>query len=372
MIAPPLNQRNLKDYLPFVRTITERLIEKWGSATTPTVAINQDLMSYTIDIIGLIAFDRDIDCLRKTFSQDAEDLKVVFQTMFVRAVAPFSYYKIPIIGPYLDLGEFSAGRVQRFVQGIIHSFQTESNSSKGNRDQTYLHKVLNQPDLSHERIMGNLLTMFAAGSETTGNTVMICLWELLQADQKNNLQELVEEVQTFSNLEEASFDELFKGLPKVRAFFYEINRLKGTVPGLYLENPEPVTLGGIVIPAHTEVYLDCAYLGTLEGSGIPDGPNGEPAAEFCPRRWLTQQPGTGELTVTKPCPQNGISFSSGFGGGVRICPGQDLAELEVVYCLASLLKQFEIQLKAGHEPVKLRASFTESPNIDIELVLKKR
>ena len=201
---------------------------------------------------------------------------------------------------------------------------------------------------------------------------MICLWELLQDEQKEYLQEMVDEIQSLTNLEEASFDELMQGLPKVRAFFYEINRLKGTGPTLYLEPAETVNIGGVEVPAGTELMVDCAYLSTLEGSGIPEGPKGEPAAEFCPKRWLSRESNTAQWNVTKPSPKNGVSFCSGFGGGVRICPGQDLAELEVIYCLACLLKHFEISLKPNHEPMKLTTAFTETPNIDIEVVVKER
>ena len=76
--------------------------------------------------------------------------------------------------------------------------------------------------------------------------------------------------------------------------------------------------------------------------------------------------------VTKPSPKSGVSMSSGFGNGVRICPGQALAELEATYLLASILTKFDVKLMENHPPVKLISSFTQSPNIDINVVLTPR
>eukprot|EP00957_Ditylum_brightwellii_P012896 974563-Ditylum_brightwellii.AAC.1 len=94
--------------------------------------------------------------------------------------------------------------------------------------------------MSRHRLMGNLLTVFAAGSETTGTTITIGIWQLLH-NHRELLPDLIKEVQAIPSLETtATYDELLEGLPQLRAFFYEINRLHGTTPGLFLETSEPV------------------------------------------------------------------------------------------------------------------------------------
>ena len=279
------------------------------------------------------------------------------------------------MGQYLDGAAFVCRRIHNNVQGVIRSFQAQEGRGTvdGRSKETYLEKILCQPDFSQERIMGNLITMFAAGSDTTGNTIMICLWEMLQENQKEYYEELVEEVHALpTNMEEVSYDDLMKSLPKMRAFVAEINRLKGTAPVVFMETAQTVEIGGMKIPPGLQLYLDCSYLGTLEGSGIPDGPKGESSAVFCPRRWLSQAKDSKEWTFVKPSAKTGVTHCSGFGAGVRICPGQHLAEVEVVYCLASLLEHFELSLKPNHPPMELMSNFTETPDTDIEVIVKPR
>jgi cytochrome P450 len=376
MFAPPLNRKNVNDYIPFVRTTTQRLIEKWSTAipSTPTIVINHDLLAYTMDNISLVAFGQDMDCLRNPHSQRGDDLRKVFRAVYYRALSPIRYWRLPLIGKHLDLSAFSAERIQRNIAQTVALFQTTSKGkeeAEEGQQPTYLEKMLSQTDYTQDRIMGNLFTMFAAGTDTTGNTIMICLWELLQEEQKDYYEEVVQEALALPDLETATLDDLMENLPRIRAFFYEINRLKGTAPMSFLQTAEAVQVGGVEVPSGHEIIIDYSYLGTLEGSGIPDGPQGESPAMFCPRRWLSRVEGS-KWTVTKPSSTTGVPHSSGFGSGVRICPGQVLAELEAIYCLASLLRSFDLSLKPGHAPVKLMTNFTDMPDKDIELVMKPR
>ena len=65
-------------------------------------------------------------------------------------------------------------------------------------------------------------------------------------------------------------------------------------------------------------------------------------------------------------------MSSGFGSGVRICPRQDLAELEAIHCIATLSRHFEISLTPNHAPVAITNRLTQRPDRDIEVCLKPR
>lgn len=134
-MSPPLNHKNVSDYLPFLQNVTHRLVQKWNDQSVggATVVINQDLLSYTIDVIGLIAFDVDFDCLRKPFSQEAADLSHMFETITKRALSPIWYWRIPFVGPYLDCGGFSSGRMTKFLDRTIRSFGKSSASDSDDK-----------------------------------------------------------------------------------------------------------------------------------------------------------------------------------------------------------------------------------------------
>ena len=408
IMAPPLNRKNMTDYFPFIQKITKRLVEKWNdeSINGSSVPINQDLMKLMIDYIGMIAFDQDYDCLRNPHAQQAKDLKRMFKCMQLRALSPIQYWKIPILGKYLDGATFNVGRLMNEIQAIITSYSSNSNNqspsknSNNNRSKTYLQKLLDQHDsMSQQRVMGNLLTMFAAGSETTANVTMVCFWELLQEENRPYLEEVLVELQQLEKdcgaLESNALTAktFLQSVPKLRALFYEVVRFRGTAPALFLcvGAQEGVEIGGYHFPCGTEFFMPLEYLGKLDDplNGIPQGPNGEPPGVFCPRRWLRLADEKGEddtgtsktkdnnnqqqvWTVIKPSSKCGVNMSSGFGSGVRICPGQDLAELEATYCLASIFQHFDVSLMPDHPPMKLISSFTQTPNVDIRLVLKSR
>jgi cytochrome P450 len=404
IMAPPLNQKNLADYVPFVQQITGRLIAKWTQTQQADghVTINQDIMSIMIDYIGKIAFDEDYDCLRRrrkgtSTPHEATDLQHMFRTMASRALSPINYWNIPFVGQYLDGFGYTKDRLIKKLNRTLDSYASENNNNNNERSKTYLKKLLDQKDsrdMSKQRIVGNLMTMFAAGSETTGNTVMICLWELLKDDIDDDMisyrNEIIDEVLCFTDSTggigldspELTVDVFAKSIPKLRAYFYEIVRYTGTAPQLFLSVAAEagVQIDDVWFPKGTDFLLPLEYLGKQDDSGIPFGPNAERPAKFCPRRWLSKEKvveENGKRTdekwiVTKPSAKSGVSMSSGFGNGVRICPGQSLAELEATYLLARILTEFDVKLTPNHPPVKLISSFTVSPNIDINLVLTPR
>lgn len=399
-MAPLLNHKNLIDYLPFLQIVTRRLVEKWRSKASndaksshevpKAIAINRDIRSYTMDIIGLIAFDQDFDCVRQTNSQHAIDIQKIFDILQIRAISPVWYWRIPLIGQYLDGGGFVRNRLEKFLGQTIECFQKVNDKNKGapsfpsrehhDRGLTYLDKVLSQQEfMSETQIMGNLMTMFIAGSETTGSTITTCLWKLLAHNGKNGagvFRELVHEARQLPGLLDSAntinVEQVRNALPKTRAFFYEINRFYGAGPSLILRAAKKINVANLEFPEATHFYIDFEYLGCLEGGGIPNGPNGEAPDTFCSRRWLMPDENIpNKWHAVKPSLKTGVPLSSGFGTGARICPGQHLAELEVVYCLACILQNFDISLKPNHPHVQMVTNFTVCPDKDIELCLRE-
>jgi cytochrome P450 len=383
-MAPPLNRHNLDSYLPHIRTITNRLVAKWSKMSSTTasggrdgiVIINHDLTKYTVDVIGKIGFDIDYHCVDSDHSSQADDLLFLFRLASKRALSLVPYWKIPFIGDYLDGVAFRKNRLLRGFQQMIQEYKRQQAEGVGknvSQQKTYLAKIMSLADderLSEKRILGNLMTMFAAGSESTAVTIMTCLWRMLQDE--NTYHDICTEARAFATIQTCHLPELFQQLPKLRSLFYEVNRYQSAAAALALEAVEgPLTVNDHTFPKGTIFFVHMQKLSHSPLSGVPLGPHGESPTEFCAFRW-TRMDDDGRLCAVKPSVKTGVPLVGGFGAGARICPGQDLAEVEAIVCIASLLRAFDISLPIGHKPLKLVARTSMTPDSDIRLILKDR
>ncbi|RIB18392.1 family 4 cytochrome p450, partial [Gigaspora rosea] len=69
--------------------------------------------------------------------------------------------------------------------------------------------------------------------------------------------------------------------------------------------------------------------------------------------------------------QHKLAFSM-FGGGVRICPGRNLAMIQMKLFLALLYRKVDVELVDMKAPLKLKTSaFTVCENLDIKIIHKQ-
>ena len=61
-----------------------------------------------------------------------------------------------------------------------------------------------------------------------------------------------------------------------------------------------------------------------------------------------------------------------FGEGVRVCPGRELAETELLVFLVSILRAFELELEPDHPPMSYRFRLSVCQDINTRLLLKPR
>jgi len=283
-----------------------------------------------------------------------------------------------MIGPYIDGCGWAQNRLIKKLIAHVEEFeaQEEQNTAEAER-KTFLEKLMyllkkEKTSMTRDRVVGNLLTLFLAGIDTVGTTTLYCLWKL--AEEESGLQEeLAREVLEVDGLENVTMDNINTKLPRIRSFLFEILRFWSPVRVLIFKCFEEATLAGTKLPVGTEI-MACTHRGSRVSEdaqdtlGVPLGPNGEGLAEFCPRRWLQIE--KSKVSVLQPTNVKG-GYPS-FGHGARICPGKDLAELEVALVLASVIEKFSISMKPGHAPIKIIALFTATPDIDIELIMSPR
>ena len=126
-------------------------------------------------------------------------------------------------------------------------------------------------------------------------------------------------------------------------------RLKPIAPILILQAIRDSVVADIRVPKGTLVF------GALRPDAVREGVF-ENAAAFEPQRWLRTEAGHDAASANR--------VSMPFGAGPRVCPGRQLAMLEMKIALATLLRRFEIESVAtvdGAEPDELM-SFTMTPS----------
>ncbi|KAJ1933381.1 hypothetical protein FBU59_006046, partial [Linderina macrospora] len=173
-------------------------------------------------------------------------------------------------------------------------------------------------------ILAETIVTLLAGSETSSNTLLWTIHLLLL--NPVSMKRVVDEVRTkFAKDHVITYSEGRTGLPFLEACLYESMRLKPVSGGQW---PRLVPKGGVTVCGH---FLPEGTEVCLNFSGIHHHADywSDPYA-FNPERFMDNDEAKRKLLT--------------FGTGVRICPGRNLAWLEMVPILANLLKDFDIGL----------------------------
>jgi len=73
--------------------------------------------------------------------------------------------------------------------------------------------------LDTEKFIGNLLTLFGAGSETSASAAMICMYEIC-VDKTGLQDKLYKEIMEIGSRATSSLDSYLDSLPTLRSFIY--------------------------------------------------------------------------------------------------------------------------------------------------------
>jgi Cytochrome P450 len=394
VIRPTLNRANVHDYLGIFKVQADRLVAKWeqnitnnsnhnsnGNSNSCEIAINDDIINLAADVIFEVGMNRQFDFLHNPDKGMAKDIMAMQEAAMFRTFRPVWYWRIPYIGQYLDGYGYAVDRVCTTINQVVEEYELSSSSSSSAANKsvsrtTFLGKLFAAMEsekikLDRERVVGNILTLFVTGADPMSKTFLTALWHLSRDVVLQD--ELAAEAATV-DLSSASLLELYDRVPRIKSFLHEIHRFYG-VPLLLMQAQENITVGGHVIPAGQNLFLLLRYV-TYQCPGVPVGPSGESAAEFCPTRWLVQhEEMKSERNVPHfSCPMPDMSTMSflGFGHGIRSCPGRAYAEAFQYCLLIRLLQTFSFTLAANRPDVHISFDVVMGPDKDIYVNLTKK
>ena len=341
-----LNIHHMAPFMPRLDVITGRLQGLWQCAADSgnPVAVLDDVMRYTLDVTTRFAFGYDANALETNEDPIQKHLSRILPQVSRRARIPFPYWRWFKLRVDRQLDADLAG-VRGYIEGLIADARARiaADPALAEKPTNLIEALLVTRDedgsvFSDNDIFSNALGTLVAGEDTTAMTLAWMMYFLAGHP----------EAQERLHAEVAAGGAEY---PYLEAVMNETFRLKPVAPVFFLHANADVELGGYAVPKGTDLVL-VTRPGAWDNAEFPDG------REFRPERWLTPQ-----ISYVNRAPLP-------FGHGPRLCPGRNLAQLEIRTVAAMLARSFRIR-RADDAPVDEHFAFTMAPK-ELKLVFERR
>ncbi len=343
-----LNSNHLERYFDVVRTCTERLCGRLerGAGEGGSRDIGGDLTSFTVDVTSALAFGHDLNTLEHGDGELQRNIQRIFDISGRRITIPVAYWRwvrLPV--------DRAADRAVLAIRAAIDTFIAQARARMAARPElreepeNFLESMIAAQEqdntFTDAEIVGNVYTLLLAGEDTTAHTMAWTLWLLARHPevQRRWAQE-ADEV-----LGGERFPGRYETIAELRygeAVLRESMRLKPVAPILGFEALADTVIAGINIPAGAQLLAPTRLIGLRSVSR---------AEEFDPDRWL-------EGGEDAPDQKSFLAF----GAGPRFCPGRNLAFLESKAAMATIARNFHIELDESAGPVTEKLQFTMAPS----------
>nr|XP_009394210.1 PREDICTED: cytochrome P450 CYP72A219-like isoform X1 [Musa acuminata subsp. malaccensis] len=362
ILNPAFHAEKLKRMLPAFSACCSDLMDRWenmaGSEACYELDVWPELQSFTGDVISRTAFGSSHKEGRPIFQLQAEQAELLIQVVQNLYVPGYRFLPTPKNKRIRAIDR----EIRSILRGIIKKREQDIKTGKASNDD--LLGLLMESNMKHlqedgnknagmttEDVIEECKLFYFAGQETTSvllTWTMICLsmhptWQIRAR----------EEVLRVFGDDKPDFDGL-NHLKIVTMILYEVLRLYPPFILLRRQTYKPMKLGDVVYPPGVLLLLHVIF--------VHHDPNlwGKDVSEFNPERFAEG--------VSKASKEQVAFFP--FGGGPRICIGQNFALLEAKMGLSMILQHFSFDLSPSyaHAP---HAVFTLHPQHGAQIRLRK-
>jgi cytochrome P450 len=335
LVQPAFHRDRLARYAALMTERACAAREQWRPGEIVDLAV--EMPRLTLDIVSRTLFSAEVESEADEIRQALGDVFDLFDLILL----PFSEYLEKL--PLPRMRRFHAAR--RRLDATIHSIIGDRRT--GGEDAGDLLSMLlaaqeenGSGGMSDAQVRDEVLTLFLAGHETTANA-LVWTWYLLSQNPEAE-RRLHAELDAALAGRAPRLDDL-PLLPYTTAVFSEALRLYPPAWAIGRRALEEVRLGNWSVPPGQVVLLS-PWVTQRDARWFPA------PEQFHPERWLTPDPARPKFAYFP------------FGGGARVCIGEQFARMEGVLLLAALGQRWrfrlaEGQLVAHHAQITLRPRY---------------
>ncbi|MEM7334169.1 MAG: cytochrome P450 [Chloroflexota bacterium] len=327
MMQPMFHRKRLASLSEKMVDGGQRMLDRWSKLSPgATVDINDEMMLVTMDIISQSLFSSDVmNDAGRVGSSVTEALHFAFSRR--------GLFTFPLSWPLPAHRRFR--KAMTVIDEVVYNFIDQRQGHEHEFDDL-LSMLMEARDeetgeaMSRLQLRDEVASFFGAGHETTSHALTWTLYLLTQNPEA--MKKLQDEVDTVLNGRLPTFNDL-PNLPYTKMVFEEGMRLFPPVPLLPRYAMEETEIDGFRVPENT--------IGLISIWNIHRHPDiWEDPLAFKPERFAP------ELSKAR----HRMSFMP-FGGGQRMCIGNNFALYEGQMLLAMMVQNYQFELQEGFEPV---------------------
>lgn len=346
LAAPAFHRQRIAGYAETMWAFTGQAVQRWQDGAS--LDMDREMMRLTLAIVAKTLFDANVD---DNAADVGKSLEVLMRN-FTRVANPLVALTLKL--PLKANRDIFAAKRQ--LDEIIYRLIRERRATGKDHGDLLSMLLLAQDDddgtgMTDEQVRDECITLFLAGHETTAN---VLTWALYLLSQHPAIEaRLLEEVDDALAEDSLNAMERYARLPYTRRVIAETLRLYPPAHTLARLVMQDMTLGQYRLKAGDTVVF-CPYIVHRDARFWPE------PERFDPDRWTPEQ----EASRPK------FSYFP-FGGGPRICIGEQFAWMEGVLVLARILRDYRASLVPGH-PVDTHPLITLRPRHGMAMTLHRR
>jgi cytochrome P450 len=344
---PAFHRQRIAAYGATMASYAANRRDRWHAGQL--IDAHREMMGLTLAIVGKTLFDADVE---HEAGEIGEALTTTFESLNIWFFLPFGELLERLPLPTTLRFRKARARLDATIYRLIEE-RRRSGADHGDLLSMLLLAQDTEGDggrMTDLQLRDEAMTIFLAGHETTANA-LTWTWYLLS--QHPDIEARFHaEIDSALGGRVPNVEDMPR-LPYTRMVLAESMRLYPPAWTVGRRALAPFDVRGYTVPARSIILL-CQHLMHRDARWFPD------PARFDPDRWAPDRQAERPRFSYFP-----------FGGGPRVCIGEQFAWMEGVLLLATIAQRWQLRLVPGH-PVALQPIITLRPKYGMKMAVHDR